>query len=99
MWTIHNLLRARSVTGRRRPDFSALSASTGRTEKELGNDLTTDFVTDNDLLSDEDSMNCDRLFEREALPKLSGGFGTVAFVRTGDAHRDLQDVEMLGRAE
>ncbi len=32
-------------------------------------------------------MNCDCLFEREALPKLSGGFGTVAFVRTGDAHR------------
>lgn len=44
-------------------------------------------------------MYCDRLFGREALPKLSGEFGTVAFVRTGDAHRDLQDVEMLGRAE
>lgn len=44
-------------------------------------------------------MNCDRLFERKALPKLSGGVGTVAFVRTRDAHRDLQDVEMLGRAE
>lgn len=40
-------------------------------------------------------MYCDRLFERKALPKLSGEFGTVAFVRT----RDLQDVEMLGRAE
>lgn len=24
-------------------------------------------------------MNCDRLFGREALPKLSDGFGTVAF--------------------
>lgn len=44
-------------------------------------------------------MYCDRLFGREALPKLLGGFGTVAFVRTRDAHRDLQDVEMLGRAE
>lgn len=44
-------------------------------------------------------MYCDRLFGREALPKLSGGVGTVAFVRTRDAHRDLQDVEMLGRAE
>ena len=44
-------------------------------------------------------MNYDCLFEREALPKLSGGFGTVVFVRTRDAHRDLQDVEMLGRSE
>lgn len=70
-----------------------------KVSKELGHGFTRDFVTDNVLLTDEDSMYCDRLFGREALPKLSGEFGTVAFVRTRDAHRDLQDVEMLGRAE
>ncbi len=33
-----------------------------KVSKELGHGFTRDFVTDNVLLTDEDSMYCDRLF-------------------------------------